>query len=70
VALHRGGFFTLALLRRLLVELAATQLGQDTGFLASTFEAAQRCIEVLALSYSDARQSNTREIGGTEKLAG
>jgi hypothetical protein len=55
VALHGRRFLALSFLRGLFVELSAPQLGQDTGFLAGTFEAAQRCIEVLAFSYSDAR---------------
>jgi hypothetical protein len=55
MALHGRSLLTLAFLRRFLVKLTASQLGQNASFLASTFEAAQRCIEVLTLSYSDAR---------------
>jgi hypothetical protein len=47
--LHGGRLFALALLRRLLVELAAAKLSQHPGFFASTLEAAQRGIEIFVL---------------------
>jgi hypothetical protein len=73
VAFDGGRFLALAFLRRFLVKLAAPQLGQDTGFLTGAFEAAQRCIEVLALSYSDARHRvlvnvQCRKIGRLSRL--
>jgi hypothetical protein len=70
VALHGRGFLALALLRGFLVKLSAPQLGQHTGFLTSTFEAAQRGIEVLALSYSDARHRIPTNFDGVNKKAG
>jgi hypothetical protein len=49
------GFLALAFLGGFLVELTASQLGQDTGLLAGAFETAQSRVEVLTFSYSDAR---------------
>jgi hypothetical protein len=53
MALDRRGFLTLAFLSRLLVVLAAPQLGQNAGFLASALEAPERCIEMLTFSNAD-----------------
>src|SRR6188768_3306217 len=50
MALHRGGGLALALLRRLLVELALARFGQDSGLLAGAFEAAQSELERLVLA--------------------
>jgi hypothetical protein len=55
VPLYGCGLLALALLRRFLVELTASQFGQDTGLLAGAFETAQSCVEVFTFSYSDAR---------------
>jgi hypothetical protein len=55
VPLYRCGLLALALLRGFLVELTASQFGQDTGLLAGAFETAQSCVEVFTFSYSDAR---------------
>jgi hypothetical protein len=55
VAFHGGGLLALSLLRRFLVEFAATQLGEHAGLLAGAFEAPQCGIEVLAFSNSNAR---------------
>jgi len=55
VALYGRCLFALAFLGRFLVELTASQLGQNTGLLAGAFETAQSCVEVLAFSYSYAR---------------
>ncbi len=52
MALNGSGFLALTFLRRLLIELAAAELGQNTGFLASTLEAAQSGIEVFVLFYT------------------
>src|SRR5262249_44719925 len=50
VALHRRGGLALALLGRLLVELALAGLGQHAGLLAGALEAAQRDFERLVFS--------------------
>jgi hypothetical protein len=55
VPLYGCGLLALALLRGFLVELTASQFGQDTGLLAGAFETAQSCVEVFTFSYSDAR---------------
>src|SRR5690606_18671660 len=57
VPLDGGRLLALALLRRLLVELAAAQLGQHAGFLAGTLEAPQRGIEILVLFYANTRHT-------------
>src|SRR5690348_9406525 len=49
VALHGRGLLALALLGRLLVELAAAQLGHHAGLLAGALEAAQGGIEMFVL---------------------
>jgi hypothetical protein len=59
VAFDGRRFLALAFLGRFLVELTSSQLGQNTGFLASAFETAQSCVKVLAFSYSDARHRLT-----------
>ncbi len=55
VPFHGRRLLALPFLSRLLVELAATQLCQNTGLFAGPLEAAQRGIEVFAFSDSDAR---------------
>jgi len=55
VPLHGSGFLALAFLGWFFVKLTASQLGQNTGLLAGSFETAQRCVEVLTFSYSYAR---------------
>src|SRR5690348_10080468 len=55
LALHRGGGLALALLGRLLVELALAGFGQDAGLLAGALEAAQGKLERLVLADFDAR---------------
>lgn len=45
--LDGGGLLAFALLRRLFVELAAAQLGQNAGLLAGALEAAQRGVEIF-----------------------
>jgi hypothetical protein len=70
VPLHGSGLLALAFLSGFLVKLSAPQLGQYASFLASTFEAAQRCIEVLTLSYSDARHRIPTNECCKEKQAG
>src|SRR5690606_12214276 len=45
LALHRGGGLALALLGRLLVELALAGFGEDAGLLAGALEPAQRKLE-------------------------
>src|SRR5262245_3752475 len=55
VPLHGSGLLALAFLSGFLVKLSASQLGQYAGFFTGTFETAERRVEVLALSYSDAR---------------
>src|SRR5258705_3748131 len=55
VALHCGGLLALTLLRGLLVEFAAAQLGEYTRLLTGTLEAAQGGIKVLVFPDSNAR---------------
>jgi hypothetical protein len=55
VPLYCGRFLARAFLGGFLVELTASQLGQNTGLLAGAFETTQSCVEVLAFSYSYAR---------------
>jgi len=59
VAFDGGGLLTLALLRRLLVILAAAQLCQDTGLLAGALEAAQRGVKILILFYTNTGHTNS-----------
>ena len=54
VALNSGSFLTLALLRRLLVVLTTTKLGQDSSLFTGTLEAAQGSIKILVLFYANA----------------
>src|SRR5215469_3143761 len=57
VALHRGRLLALALLGGLLVELAAPQLGHDTGLLAGALEAPEGGVEMLVFLDSYAGHS-------------
>jgi len=54
VALDRGGRLALALLGRLLVELALAGLGEDAGLLAGALEATQGKLERLVFADFDA----------------
>src|SRR4051812_3523489 len=54
LALHRGRGLALALLGRLLVELALAGLGQHAGLLAGALEAAQGKLEGLVFADFDA----------------
>src|SRR5688572_25492122 len=54
VALHGRGGLALTLLRRLLVELATADLGQDAGLLAGALEPTQCDVEGLVLTDADA----------------
>jgi len=54
MAFHGSGLLALALLGRLFVELAATQLGQDAGLLTGALEAAQCGVKNLVFLYSNA----------------
>jgi len=58
VALDGGGFFAFAFLGGLLIILTPTELGENTGFLAGTLEAAQRGIKILVLFNSNAGHLN------------
>src|SRR5690606_1649033 len=58
LALHRGGGLALALLGRLLVELALAGLGEDAGLLAGALEATQGKLERLVFADFDARHRN------------
>ena len=50
--LHSGRFFALTLLGRLLVELATTEFGQNSGFFAGALEAPQGGIKNLIFLYA------------------
>jgi hypothetical protein len=54
VTLHGSGFLPFPFLGRLLVEFAATQFGENSGFFARTLEAPQGGIKVLVLSNANA----------------
>src|SRR5690606_23261796 len=54
LALHRGGGLALALLGRLLVELALAGFGQDAGLFAGALEATQRKLKRLVFADFDA----------------
>src|SRR5690606_22687818 len=60
LALHRGGGLALALLGRLLVELALAGLGQDAGLLAGALEAAEGKLEGLVFADFDAGHLGAR----------
>src|SRR5262249_20472299 len=62
VALDGGSLLALALLRRLFVELAAAELGENAGLLAGALEAPQGGIEVLILTHSHARHRNLKSL--------
>lgn len=53
VALDRSGGLTLAHGRRLFVELAASDFGEDACFFTGPFETSQRDVEGLVLSNLD-----------------
>src|SRR6185503_21012725 len=55
LALHRGGRLALALLGRLLVELALAGLGEDAGLFAGALEATQGKLERLVFADFDGR---------------
>ena len=55
VALHGSGLLAFPFLRRLLVEFAPPELGQDPGLLAGALEAPQGGIEILVFSDANAR---------------
>jgi hypothetical protein len=61
VPFDRGSFLALAFLGGFLVELASAKLGEHTGFLAGSLEAAQGRVEVFAFSYTDARHRSLAE---------
>jgi hypothetical protein len=54
VPFYGSRLLAFAFLGRFFVELAAAQLCQNTRLLAGPLETAQRCVEVLAFSDSDA----------------
>src|SRR6478609_10164451 len=58
VTLHCGSLFALTLLRRLLIEFAASQLGEHARFFARALETAQGGIEIFVFSYANARHRN------------
>ena len=58
VALHGGRLLALTLLRRLLVEFAATKFRQHAGLFTRTLEAAQGGIEILVFTDADAGHRN------------
>ena len=60
LALHRGGGLALALLRRLLVELALAGLGEDAGLFAGALEAAEGKLERLVFADFDAGHTVSR----------
>jgi N6-L-threonylcarbamoyladenine synthase len=63
MSLHSSGLLSLTLLRRLLVEFSATELGEHTGFLARALETAQGGIEILVLANTNAGHSNLNSQG-------
>src|SRR5690606_25213599 len=63
LALHRGGGLALALLGRLLVELALAGLGEDAGLLAGALEATQGKLERLVFAVFDAGHRNLWLLG-------
>src|SRR5690606_39884767 len=60
LTLHRSGGLALALLGRLLVELALAGLGEDAGLLASALEAAEGKLEGLVFADFDAGHLGSR----------
>src|SRR5690606_40963776 len=64
LALHRGSGLALALLGRLLVELALAGLGQHAGLLAGALEATQGKLERLVFADFDARHTDSLEWHG------
>src|SRR6187549_3031368 len=58
VTLHGGSLLALTLLRRLLIEFAASQLGEHARFFARALETAQGGIEIFVFSYANARHRN------------
>ena len=55
---HRGRFFSLTLLGRLLVEFTAPQLGEDARLFTGTLEATQGGVKILILTNTNAGHSN------------
>jgi AcrR family transcriptional regulator len=57
VTLHGCCLLALPLLRRLLVKLTTTKLGQNPGLLASALESTQGCIEILVFLKANTRHT-------------
>src|SRR5687767_7176800 len=64
VALHGGCLLAFPFLRRLLVEFAPPQLGQDSRLFAGALEAPQGGIEILVFSDANARHRYLYELPG------
>ena len=60
MALDGSRFLALALLRGLLVELAAANLGEDAGLFAGALETAQGDLERLVFFYTYTRHKNSK----------
>jgi hypothetical protein len=57
---HRRSLFSLTFLGGLLVEFTSPKLGEDTGFLTGTLEAAQGGVKILILANTNAGHSNLK----------
>src|SRR5258708_29159598 len=55
---HCGGFFSLTLLGRLLVEFTASQLGEDPRLFTGTLEATQGGVKIFIFTNANAGHSN------------
>src|SRR6185503_4466569 len=58
VTLHRGSLLALTLLGRLLIEFAAPKLREHARLFTRALETAQRGIEILVFTHSNARHLN------------
>ena len=64
LALDRGSLLALALLRRLLVELATTEFSEDARFFAGPLETPEGGVKMLVFSYSYAGQGPVPQVNG------